>query len=111
MEISTTKIILAIITLSFTLLSGWWVWWQRKTQTTVEQHDQRITRLEEKIVTAEDVRSIVHQSNEPLKSSINSLATSLSDNSKLIQDVLLRLAEKEGYERAKKDLERRNNES
>lgn len=104
MEISLIKIVVALIILAISTLVGWWVWWQRKTQSTIEIHDQKITRLEAERVTADDVRSIVHQSNEPLLSAINGMRDNLTQNSSLIQDVLLHNAKKEGYETAMKEL-------
>lgn len=97
------QILLAIIGSLFTALSAWWIWWQRKTDKTVEQHDQRITRLEENIVTAEEVRSIVHQGNEPIMALISSLRDKQSESNAQVQGILLAQAERKGYEQALKD--------
>ena len=95
--------LLAIIGGLFTALSAWWIWWQRKTQITVEQHDTRLTRLEENVVTADEVRSIIHQGNEPIMALITSLRDKQAESNAHVHNILLAQAERTGYEKAIKE--------
>jgi hypothetical protein len=111
MDISLEKVAVSIFMFLLTALTGWWAWWQRRTQSTVENHDQRITRLEEKMVTADEVRSIVHQGNEPVMAQLQELSSRSAENNANISALLLRFAEREGYEKALKELRNENNSS
>lgn len=97
---TTSQLILSVAGFLAVTLVGLVIYWQRKTQNTVEQHDTRITRLEENIVTAAEVRSIVHQGNESLLMSVNALREDLTKQHTQVQNILLLQAERRGYEQA-----------
>jgi len=97
---TTPQLILSVASFLAVTLVGLVIYWQRKTQNTVEKHDTRITRLEENIVTADEVRSIVHQGNEPMITALNTLREELAKNNSQVQTILLTQAERRGYEQA-----------
>lgn len=74
----------------------------------VSQHGGKIEYLENTAVTAEQVRSILHQSNEPLRLSMQSLESAISEQTATINIVLQQLAERRGYEVALKELGERH---
>lgn len=104
-SLTTTQVILTVFGIVATAVFSWWAWQSKQTIGKVSDHDIRIVRLEEKSVTPDQVRSIIHQSQEPVRQSINVLTDQIALNSKLMQDVLLQLAREEGRKQALKDLQ------
>lgn len=103
--ITITQLIMTVFGLSATAIFGWWAWQSKQTINKVADHDVRIVRLEEKSVTPDQVRSIIHQSQEPVRQSITVLTDQIALNSKLMQDVLLQLAKEEGRKQAIQELQ------
>ena len=98
-----SEIVLSVAGFLAMTLAGLVTYWQRKTQTAVEQHDTRLTRLEENIVTADEVRSIIHQGNEPIMALITSLRDKQAESNAHVHNILLAQAERTGYEKAIKE--------
>lgn len=71
----------------------------------VLSHSGDIEHLKNTTVTAEQVRSIIHQSNEPLRVSLQGLESVISKQSNEINAVLQHLAERKGYETAMREIE------
>ena len=67
-------------------------------------HGGKIEHLENTSVTVEQVRSIIHQSNEPLRTSMQSLESTISTQTATINTVLQQLAERKGYDNALKEI-------
>lgn len=85
-------------------LLGFVSWTVRKNLTQVENHEIRIERLEGSTVTADQVRSIIHQSNEPLLQTLADLKKDISVNTQTMNLVLQEIAERRGYEKAMKEI-------
>ena len=71
----------------------------------VLSHAGDIEHLKNTSVTTEQVRSIIHQSNEPIRVSLQGLESVISKQSNEINTVLQHLAERRGYDTAMRELE------
>lgn len=86
-------------------------WYLRRKFTQVEDHEVRLSlnedeikRMREAMITLEQVRSIIHQSNEPLLQSLLSVESNLNSNTQTMNIMLQELSERRGYEKAMKEL-------
>ena len=83
-------------------------WQMRNKFVQVDTHEVEISRLKESAVTADQVRSIIHQSNEPLMLAIADMKKDINGNTATMNLVLQELAEQKGYEKAMRELRERN---
>lgn len=108
MEVSIVPILGWVATALGGAILAFLGWVGKKKYDQVDNHEIRISRLEETNVTPEVVRSIVHQSNEGLRQSILDVQAILNSNTQVMNSVLQEIAERKGYEKAMKELRERN---
>ena len=87
---------------------GFLGWLVRRKFSQVDNHEIEIQRLKESSVTADQVRSIIHQSNESIRSDMAIIRSDLLANTHSMNLVLQQLAKKEGYDEAMKELREKN---
>ena len=90
--------ILSVTGIGLTAVVGWFVWQNKKTITTVEQHSVDITRIQDNMVTEGQVRSIFHQSNSSIIEKMDFMQSQLTNLTSIITARELKDAEREGYE-------------
>ena len=79
-------------------------WLVKRVIDKTDNHEVRINNLEIKVVTAEDVRNIVGQSNATLVSAISNLTSDVKQTNATTQSVLIELARRQGYDLAVKEM-------
>ena len=108
MEVDVLSILSWLAGFTVVTFVGFLVWIARNKFTQVDDHESRINRLEVNSVTPEQVRSIVHQSNEPLMQALADMKKDINGNTQTMNMVLQELAEQKGYEKAMKEMRERN---
>ena len=79
-------------------------WLVKRVIDKTDNHEVRINNLEIKVVTTEDVRNIVGQSNATLVSAISNLTSDVKQTNATTQSVLIELAKRQGYDLAIKEM-------
>ncbi len=86
-------------------------WYLKNKFTQVDKHEVRLSlnedeikRMREAMITLEQVRSIIHQSNEPILQTLSALEMTINRNTQTSQEMLQELSERRGYEKAMKEL-------
>ena len=79
-------------------------WLVKRVIDKTDNHEVRINNLEIKVVTTEDVRNIVGQSNATLVSAISNLTSDVKQTNATTQNVLIELAKRQGYDLAIKEM-------
>lgn len=84
-------------------LIGFIFWIAKKYINQIDNHGTRLDKVESNMVTAEEVRTIFHQSNETMKIQLSEIQNSLAQSTAIQNSILQKMAEREGYERALKE--------
>lgn len=97
----TELITLGAISTGLLAFIGWLI---REKFAQIDNHETRISRLEDSFVSADKVRNIVRTSVHPLEESVAALHTNIINNTTVMNGVLQEIAERRGYEKARKEL-------
>ena len=79
------------------ILFGWFMWDKKRSRESIDDHAERITKLETEMITKDDARILVMESLDPLKEDMRELKESIKDMSEVMTEIRLELASRNGY--------------
>lgn len=95
------EMFIGVLSALLAALVGWFMWDKKRTREMVDNHSERITKIESEMITHSDAKQLINDNLEPLKEDLKDLKVFMKDISEVMVEIRLDIAKNNGYNEAK----------